>query len=284
MRLFLRLEYEQKSCVKLSHIIKSSLQNNILLSISGLSKFMSEANNIIIEVADSIMQIQLHRPEKKNTLTRAMYAEINAALIRAEQDRQIRVIVLTGSSDCFSAGNDIADFLDNSAADIEQPMLDFVRLLPFINKPLVAAVNGIAIGVGVTILLHCDLVYTGKKTQFQLPFVSLGLIPEAGSTMLLPQLVGHRRAAELLLLGETFTAEQAYAMGIVNRICPAESTLQYAMEAAHKIAAQSSTAVQLTKSLLKNNDKDMLRNCIPGSRYFCESLFWASQPKQAAKT
>lgn len=223
---------------------------------------MSKTNNIIIEIVDSIMQIQMQRPEKKNALTRSMYAAINEALIRAEKDEQIRVIVLTGTADCFTAGNDIADFLDNTAAGKDQPMLNFVRLLPFLKKPIVAAVNGIAVGVGVTMLLHCDLVYVGENTQFQLPFVNLGLIPEAGSTMLLPQLIGHQRAAELLLLGETFNAEQAFSMGIVNKICPAEETLQNAMEAAKKIAAQSSHAVRMTKSLMKSVDEDLLRKCI----------------------
>ena len=220
------------------------------------------SKNIIVEIADGLMQIRMQRPEKKNALTWEMYTALRQALIRADEDDQVRVIVLTGSEDCFTAGHDLRDFLADQQEDKGQFILQFLNTLAFVKKPLVAAVNGVAIGVGTTMLLHCDLVFAGEKATFQLPFVNLGLVPEAGSTLLLPQLIGYQKTAELLLLGESFSAEKGQQLGIINQVCHDDRTLQLAIDAAKKIAAQPSLAVEMTKSLMKRAQEEPLRQRI----------------------
>lgn len=211
----------------------------------------SAAAAVQTQLDAGVMQIMLNRPARKNALTQAMYSELATQLTRADQERGVRAVLLTGSEDCFTAGNDLADFLDNPPANANAPVLCFLRALAALSKPLLAAVNGPAIGVGTTLLLHCDLVYAGPSARFQLPFVSLGLCPEAASSLLLPLRVGPARAAELLLLGEPLDAERALAWGLINGVYPAERVLPETLARAERIAAQPAAAVSLTRQLLR---------------------------------
>lgn len=206
---------------------------------------------VVIEAEDSVVRVGLNRPEKKNALTTEMYAALADALEKADETSGTRVVLLHGTQDCFTSGNDLMDFMSAAALDHSSPVVRFLRNISRAKTPLVAAVGGPAIGIGTTMLLHCDLVYAGENARFQLPFVDLGLTPEAASTFLLPQLVGHQRAAECLLTGEPFSAKAAHEMGLVNRVVPPEELLDFATEQATKLAAKPPAALAVTKSLLK---------------------------------
>ena len=219
------------------------------------------SKHILVDSQSGILRIQMNRPEKKNALTFAMYQKMADALIRADQDDSVRVIFLTGTENCFCAGNDLIDF-KNVSLGKERPSNPFVPAISGAKKPIVAAVSGVAIGIGTTMLLHCDLVYAGAKAVFHLPFVNLGLCPELGSSILLPLLMGHQRAAELLLLGAPFGAETARAVGIVNLVCPEEELMATALDNARKLAAQPSASVRLTKALLKRGREAVVKAAI----------------------
>jgi enoyl-CoA hydratase/carnithine racemase len=207
--------------------------------------------HILIDSQERILRIQMNRPEKKNAITRAMYRTMAGAIIQADEDDSIRVILITGTENCFTSGNDLTDFRNASTPGQEHFRNPFIPAIYRAKKPIVAAVTGVAIGIGTTMLLHCDLVYAGIKARFQLPFVNLGLCPELGSSVLLPLLMGHHRAAELLLLGAPFGAETAREVGIVNLVCPEEELLMNALDKARQLAAQPSASVRLTKALMK---------------------------------
>jgi enoyl-CoA hydratase/carnithine racemase len=210
-----------------------------------------ESNHILTDVADGILRIQIDRPAKKNALTVAMYADLTAALERAAGDPGVRAVLIHGHPQVFTSGNDLADFMTAPPTGEDAPVLRFLRAISSAETPIVAAVNGPAVGIGTTMLLHCDLVYAGETARFQLPFVNLGLVPEAGSTLLLPASAGHRRAAELLLLGEPFSAVQAQQYGIVTEVVADGETVAAAMQAAIKLAAKPPAALRLTKQLMK---------------------------------
>ena len=178
---------------------------------------------ILVDEASKVLHLRLNRPEKKNALTRAMYATLVEALDRADADPNIRVVTVSGTGDAFTSGNDLADFLALGPGGDTGPQLNFLKAITRTRKPLIAAVNGVAVGIGVTLLLHCDLVYAAEEASFQLNFVNIGLVPEAGSSLLLPRLIGHQRAAELLLLGSPFDAQAALRMGLVNAVCPRDA-------------------------------------------------------------
>ena len=203
------------------------------------------------ESAEGIARIALDRPEKKNAFTAEMYRSLGAALAAADRAAEVRAVLLHGTRECFSAGNDLADFLKPRASGEESPAAHLFRTLPAMQKPVVAAVAGPAIGIGCTLLLHCDLVYAGQGARFQLPFVPLGLVPEFGSTYLLPLLAGYQRATELLLLGQPFTAEKARDAGLVNAIVPDADVLATAEKAARALAALPPESIRLTKALLR---------------------------------
>ena len=211
------------------------------------------ASPVLADQVEGILSIRLNRPEKKNALNLAMYAALTNALERADQDDAIRVILLTGSDSCFTSGNDLADFLALPATGEESPAIRFLRAISSARKPVVAAVSGLAVGIGVTMLLHCDLVLAAEDARFQMPFVNLALCPEAGSSLLLPRVMGHQRAAELLLLGEPFGAAVAREVGIVNRVCPDGDLQATARSLAKQLAAQPAAAVRLAKFLLKRD-------------------------------
>ncbi|MFX1513851.1 MAG: enoyl-CoA hydratase [Promethearchaeota archaeon] len=210
---------------------------------------MSE--HMLIDPQDGILRIQFNRPEKKNAITLAMYTALTEAIKKADTDDSIRVIFITGTEDCFTAGNDLTDFMKTPATDTSAPVFVFMKTISQAEKPIVAAVNGLAIGIGTTMLLHCDLVYAGESTLFQLPFIKLGICPELGSTLILPQMAGYQRAAELLLLGEFFDAKTAREIGFVNTICTDTEVYDVALVSAQELAAQAPTALRVTKSLMK---------------------------------
>jgi enoyl-CoA hydratase/carnithine racemase len=205
---------------------------------------------ILSKVEDRIARVELVRPEKKNALTGEMYKQLAAALAAADADPQVRAILLHGTQDCFTAGNDLHDFLQRPAG-AEPPVVDLFKVLPNLAKPIVAAVGGPAVGIGSTMLLHCDLVYAADNARFQLPFVPLGIVPEFASTYLLPLLAGYQRAAELLLLGQPFTAAKAMDVGFVTEVVPAGDLFPKAREAAQMLAALPPESLRLTKRLLK---------------------------------
>ncbi len=220
------------------------------------------SENVIVSDAGRVRMIRIHRPEKKNALTQAMYASLADAIAQAESDAQVRVLLLTGTDELFSAGNDIADFASNFTLDESSPVSRFLRGLATAAKPVVAAVNGPAIGIGTTMLLHCDLVYCGRDARFQLPFVNLGVVPEGGSSLILPAIMGHRQAAELLLLGDPFDAETARASGIVNAIVADGEVLPHALAVAQALAAKPPAALRSSKQLMKRWSADAVRSAM----------------------
>jgi enoyl-CoA hydratase/carnithine racemase len=207
--------------------------------------------HVLVERQDGILQITMNRPEKKNALTVAMYEAMTAAMSEAAADDAVRVVVIAGTEACFTAGNDLSDFLDGPPAGQDSPVFHFLKALVTARKPVIAVVHGPAVGIGTTMLLHCDLVYAGASARLQLPFVNLGLSPEAASSLLLPQLMGHRRAAELLLLGEAIDADTALQWGLVNAVRSDRELDGFARHKAQQLAAQPPSAVQLSKSLMK---------------------------------
>ena len=203
------------------------------------------------ETAERVARIRFDRVDKKNAITAEMYTQLAEALAAADADREVRALVLHGSSDCFTAGNDVADFLNRPPAGEGSPTWRFFEVLPNLAKPIVAAVGGPAVGIGSTMLLHCDFVYAAPNARFQLPFVPLGIVPEFGSTFLLPLIAGYQRAAELLLLGQPFSAEQARQAGIVTAVVPQEELLAKAVGVAKALAALPPESLRLTKRLMK---------------------------------
>ncbi len=198
-----------------------------------------------------VLTLSMQRPEKKNALSSLMYQQLTQALARALHDEEVKVVVLRGQTDCFCAGNDLADFIAAGSLDHEHPTVQFLHQLIAFDKPLVAAVAGLAIGIGTTALLHCDLVYAAPGCRFQMPFTSLGLCPEAASSLLLPKLVGYQRAAQYLLLGDAFGTDEAAAFGLVNQIVPADELFAFVQNKAERLASLPAEAVRQSKRLLK---------------------------------
>lgn len=220
--------------------------------------------NAILQFREhGLLTLQLNRPDKKNALTRAMYTQLAEALEQADADSGIRVVLIQGSSDCFTAGNDIGDFLEQPPSDLDSPPFHFMKSLLNCRKPVIAAVAGAAVGIGTTLLLHCDLVYISRDARLRMPFVNLGLCPEFGSSLILPRLLGHAKAAELLLLGEGFTGEQAAAWGIATEaLGSGEAALAKAREVAERFETLAPGAVQVSKQLMKSVDREQLRRVI----------------------
>ena len=238
------------------------------------------AENVLVVLENRIQTIQIHRPDKKNALTREMYVAMTEALRKADQDSDVRVILLTGTEDCFTAGNDIADFA--AAKPGEAPVaLDYLRVLADVTKPVVAAVAGVAIGIGTTMLLHCDLVYAAENARFQLPFVNLGLCPEAGSSYILPELVGHHRAAELIMLGEPFTAEVARSIGLANHVVAAHELMPTAMQRAQALVEKPPSALRKAKMLLKSGMDHAIKQAMARETEQFAALLQAPEAKEA---
>ena len=213
---------------------------------------------ILIDTSAGVMTITLNRLEKKNSITKAMYAAMANALADAEADGAVHALVLQGHETIFSAGNDIGDFLMAPAATQDAPVFRFLRGISTFSKPLLAAVCGPAVGIGTTLLFHCDLVYAGDNAAFSMPFVNLGLCPEAASSYLAPQLMGYGRAAEALLLGEPFLAESALEMGLISRIVPPAEAAALAQRQARKLAAKPLGSLVETKRLMKKGQASLV--------------------------
>ncbi len=209
------------------------------------------SNDILSHTEGGILTLTFNRVEKKNSITVAMYQRLADALKDAEADAAIRVVVFQGHEAVFSAGNDLGDFMHKPPAGENSPVFQFLHAIANFPKPLIAAVCGPAVGVGTTMLLHCDLVIAGDNAAFSMPFVNLGLCPEAASSLLVPQMMGYHRAAEALLLGEPFMAEAALEVGLVNRVVPPSEATRVAMQWAQKLAAKPINSLIETKRLLK---------------------------------
>ncbi|MGF2736082.1 enoyl-CoA hydratase [Marinobacter sp. DUT-1] len=229
---------------------------------------------ILTEKTDRILTVRLNRPERKNALTHDMYTAMGDALEQAESSSDIRCTLFTGAEECFTAGNDLSEFAQGLPGEFrETPVGRFLLLLATATKPVVAAVNGPAVGIGTTMLLHCDLVVAGTNTRFQMPFANLGLCPEGGSSLLLPAWLGRVRAAELLMLGNAFTAEDALQMGIINRVCDPAETEDNARELCRQLAAQAPAALRATKQLLNRPVmEDLTDTMLTEGKLFSERL------------
>jgi len=216
------------------------------------------SSDILTHVERGVMTMTLNRLERKNSITLAMYSAMADALLAAESDAAIRVVVVQGHETVFSAGNDIGDFLHRPAGGMDAPAFRFLQGIAKFTKPLLAAVCGPAVGIGTTMLFHCDLVYAGDNAAFSMPFVNLGLCPEAASSLLAPQMLGYHRAAEALLLGEPFMAEAALEVGLVNRVVPPTEANGVAQAAAQKLAAKPIGSLIETKRLMKKGQQQLV--------------------------
>ncbi len=212
-------------------------------------------SDILTHTDAGVMTITFNRLDKKNSITSSMYAVMADAVAQAAADSAVRVVVFQGHESIFSAGNDIGDFLNQPPTTQESPVFRFLRGIATFEKPLIAAVAGPAVGIGTTMLFHCDLVYAGDNAAFSMPFVNLGLCPEAASSLLAPRMFGYHRAAEALLMGEPFFAEAAQEVGLVNRVVPPTEVNGYAQAQARKLAAKPLTSLIATKRLMKGGDQ-----------------------------
>lgn len=242
------------------------------------------AETIKVEARDGAQLIRINRPEKKNALTAEMYTRMEAALREGDASPRIAAHVFLGAPGAFSAGNDIEDFLNSTreTGALSNPVVGFISHLPHVRKPMIAAVDGLAVGVGTTLLFHCDLVYATPQSSFRTPFLDLGLVPEAGSSLLAPLLMGHQRAFELLVLGEPFTAERAVAAGLVNAIHTAGELEAKALAAAKRLASKPPAALAAARSLLKGDPKAVSERISKEVAIFADRLK-SAEAKEAFK-
>ncbi len=208
-----------------------------------------------VTVSEGTLEVAFDRPGRRNALTHAMYAQAVDALERASRDADVRVVLFYGVGGHFTAGNDLEEFAASPPSDTSSPVFRFLRALTSAEKPIVAAVEGHAVGIGTTMLLHCDLAYAEPSAKFRMPFVDLALVPEGASSLLLPRRLGMARAGELLLLGEAFSAADALEYGLIARIAPDGGVLALAREKARALAAKAPEAVRLSKSLIRGHDR-----------------------------
>ena len=220
------------------------------------------STDILSHIDGGVMTLTINRLDKKNSITSSMYTLLADALDAALADGAVRAVVIQGHETIFSAGNDIGDFLNKPPSSTDSPVFRFLRGISAFPKPIVAAVCGPAVGIGTTLLLHCDLIYAGDNAAFSMPFVNLGLCPEAASSLLVPQLMGYPRAAEALLLGEPFMAEAALDMGLINRIVPPAEVNALAQRQAQKLAAKPLSSLIETKRLMKKSNAPLLADRI----------------------
>ena len=232
-------------------------------------------DHITVALDGAVLRLAFNRPEKKNAITAAMYAALADALADAARDDAVRAVVFESRGDVFTSGNDIADFMAGAAnmTGGEKPaVIRFLEALATAEKPLVAAVQGPAVGVGVTMLLHCDLVYASEAATFHTPFVDLALVPEAASSLLLPQIAGHQRASEMLMLGRKVDAARARDFGFVNEVVAASALEETAMGSARTIAEKAPAAMKLTKKLMKGDGSGVLARMKEEGAHFAERL------------
>jgi enoyl-CoA hydratase/carnithine racemase len=229
-------------------------------------------SEILRSCADGVCELRFNRPEKRNAITHQMYAALARHLHEALADEAVRVVLLSGAGANFSAGNDLNDFLSGPEFTGAHPVLDVLRTLATFDKPLIAAVHGATVGIGVTLLLHCDLVVAARGTQLTMPFVALGLVPEAGSSLLLPRLTGQQRAAELLLLGAPLDAPGAERLGLVNRVVEEAQLSAEAHALAQRLAQQPLEALRATKRLLRGDSSEVLARIEAEAQIFSARL------------
>ena len=227
---------------------------------------------ISIERDDAVMALRFNRPDKKNAITAGMYAALAAALHEAEHDGVTRAVIFHGAGEQFTAGNDVADFLSNPPVDEDAPVFAFLRALAAATLPYVAAVDGVAIGIGSTLLLHCDYVLVTARARLQMPFVNLGLVPEAASSLLLPQRIGYARAAELLMLGEAIDGTRAVELGLANRVVVAEQLATEAAAIARTLARKPPGALRATKALMRKAPRPMAEAMAEEAKLFAQQL------------
>jgi len=242
--------------------------------------------DILSSKADGVLTIEFNRPERKNAITSVMYQAMCDALTDGENDPAVRAVLIIGKPEIFTAGNDLDDFLKNAApvegmAASDRPVFQFMRALNASSKPVVAAVAGAAVGIGTTMLLHCDLVYAADNAKFSLPFSQLGLCPEFASSLLLPQLAGYPRAAEKLLLGEAFLAQEAFEMGLVSKVLAQDELLPFARRQAAKLVALPAASIRVTKSLLKRAKADAITSTMAAENELFGAMLQAPEAKEA---
>lgn len=241
---------------------------------------MSE--HLLVDRSEAVLTLSMHRPDKKNALTRDMYSAMAEAINAAQTDDSLRAVIIQGDESCFTSGNDVADFIDVPPAGPNSPVYEFLKAICHASKPLIAAVNGPAVGVGTTMLLHCDLVYVADDAKLKMPFVNLGLCPEAGSSFLLPRLLGHLRAAELLLLGETISGQRAAEIGLANHSLPAGAPVHEAARvAALRIAQLPPGSIQLSKQLLKQGVTQVAEEVMDREGDYFAELLKGAEAKEA---
>lgn len=215
-------------------------------------------DSVLVSQQERLLRVKINRPEKKNALTNQMYSTMAEALVNANQNGEIRTVLIEGHEQCFTSGNDINDFMQHPPTGTDSPVFHFLQALVELEKPLIAAVDGPAIGIGTTMLLHCDFVYVGNNAQLQMPFVKLALCPEGGASWLLPRLVGQRKAAELLLTSQKIGPDEAVSLGIANAHIASNQLVDHAVNQASQLAELAPGAMQLSKRLMKQPLKEKL--------------------------
>ncbi len=252
------------------------------ISVSGRFPIRGDMH-ILTRKDKGVLTIEFNRPDKKNSITSEMYGMIADALADGQADPATRVVVFLGKPDIFSAGNDLVDFMNHKQDEnlSERPVAKFMINLVTLTKPVIACVTGAAIGIGTTMLLHCDLIYASEKATFAMPFAQLGLCPEFGSSMLLPQTVGYQKAAEKLFFGEPFSAHEACEMGLVNRVLPDAELADFVYERAAKLAALPASSLRTTKGLIKNAHRDAIRAKILEENEFFSRMLLSPEAKEA---
>ncbi|MBY0557134.1 MAG: enoyl-CoA hydratase [Burkholderiaceae bacterium] len=242
--------------------------------------------DILSSISNGVLTLEFNRPERKNAITSAMYQSMADALNAAEQDSAVRAILICGSAEIFTAGNDLEDFMksarpEDGGAIEARPVYQFMMALSGASKPVVAAVAGAAVGIGTTLLMHCDLVYAGDNAKFSMPFVQLGLCPEFASSLLLTQIAGYPRAAEKLMLGEAFLAQEALEMGLVSKILPAAGLRAFAEAQAAKLVALPASSLRVTKQLMKAARKGPVADAIAAENVHFGAMLLAPEAKEA---
>lgn len=238
--------------------------------------------DILCSKTGGVTRIEFNRPEKKNAITSAMYRIMSDAITDAENDATVRAILIVGKPEVFTAGNDLEDFMKHSATLTEDSeVIRFMRALGSASKPVVAAVAGAAVGIGTTLLMHCDLVYAADNARFSLPFAQLGLCPEFASSLLLPQIAGYPRAAEKLMLGEAFSATEAREMGLVSRVVPAVELEEFAQTQAARLAALPASSLRVTKRLMKQSQADAIQARMREENWHFGQMLNAAEAKEA---
>lgn len=243
---------------------------------------MSEGSaSIIGATVNGVARIEIARPEKKNAITAAMYQLLADAIAKAHDDSAVRAILIHGQKDIFTAGNDLEDFMKNPPADMNAPVFQFMQALGYAEKPVVAAVNGAAVGIGTTMLMHCDLVYCADNSVFSTPFVALGLCPEFASSFLMPLNAGYHKAVEKLLLGDPISADEALEMKIVNRVLPRDDVLEFAIKQAERFNQLPPASVRATKRLLRAGWKTLTEKVIADEANSFGAMLRSAEAKEA---